>query len=138
MGTDRKLALVTGAAGLVGDRIAKRLLRDGLLVRTLDQRPVDVAGAESCQADVTDPVAVQRDFLVLPERFGHRSLLRIALPGCPVFDPDIALCLKMARYLIWTPEIARLITSRWISEVPSKIVQILASRCIRSTGNSRL
>jgi nucleoside-diphosphate-sugar epimerase len=60
MGTDRKLALVTGAAGLVGDRIAKRLLRDGLLVRTLDQRPVDVAGAESCQADVTDPVAVQR------------------------------------------------------------------------------
>jgi nucleoside-diphosphate-sugar epimerase len=60
MGTDRKLALVTGAAGLVGDRIAKRLLRDGLLVRTLDQRPVDVAGAECCQADVTDPVAVQR------------------------------------------------------------------------------
>ena len=39
---------------------------------------------------------------------------------------------------ICTPEIARLITSRWISEVPSKIVQILASRCIRSTGNSRL
>ncbi len=25
-------------------------------------------------------------------------------------------------YLIWTPEIARAITSRWISEVPSKIV----------------
>ena len=40
-------------------------------------------------------------------------------------------------YLICTPEIARLITSRWISDVPSKIVQILASRCIRSTGNSR-
>jgi len=27
-----------------------------------------------------------------------------------------------ARYLIWTPEIARLMTRRWISEVPSKIV----------------
>jgi len=25
-------------------------------------------------------------------------------------------------YLTWTPEIARLMTSRWISEVPSKIV----------------
>jgi hypothetical protein len=25
-------------------------------------------------------------------------------------------------YLTWTPEIARLITRRWISEVPSKIV----------------
>ena len=25
-------------------------------------------------------------------------------------------------YLMWTPEMARLITSRWISDVPSKIV----------------
>jgi hypothetical protein len=25
-------------------------------------------------------------------------------------------------YLIWTPETARLMTRRWISEVPSKIV----------------
>ena len=40
-------------------------------------------------------------------------------------------------YLIWTPEIAREITRRWISEVPSKIVQIFASRTMRSTGNSR-
>ncbi len=28
--------------------------------------------------------------------------------------------------------------SRWISEVPSKIVKILASRCQRSTGYSRV
>jgi hypothetical protein len=28
----------------------------------------------------------------------------------------------LERYLMWTPEIERLMTRRWISEVPSKIV----------------
>ena len=60
MTTGRTIALVTGAAGFVGDRVAKRLLHEGLSVRTLDQRPVDLAGATSYQADVTDAVAVQR------------------------------------------------------------------------------
>ena len=60
MRTDRKLALVTGAAGLVGDRISKRLLREGLSVRALDQRPVDVAEVQSYVGDVTDPGVVQR------------------------------------------------------------------------------
>jgi nucleoside-diphosphate-sugar epimerase len=60
MRTDRKLALVTGAAGLVGDRISKRLLREGLSVRALDQRPVDVAEVQSYVDDVTDPGVVQR------------------------------------------------------------------------------
>ena len=36
------------------------------------------------------------------------------------------------------PDIARAITSCWISLVPSKIVWILASRCQRSTGYSRV
>ena len=36
------------------------------------------------------------------------------------------------------PEIAREMTSCWISLVPSKIVWILASRCQRSTGYSRV
>ena len=36
------------------------------------------------------------------------------------------------------PEIARAITSCWISLVPSKIVWIFASRCQRSTGYSRV
>jgi hypothetical protein len=36
------------------------------------------------------------------------------------------------------PEIARLMTSCWISLVPSKIVWIFASRCQRSTGYSRV
>ena len=60
MGADRKLALVTGAAGLVGDRVSKRLLREGLSVRTLDQRPVDVAEVQPYLGDVTDPGVVQR------------------------------------------------------------------------------
>ncbi len=77
-----------------------------------------VARAGGLKADL---VAVQLDLLVLAERLA-------ALGPCGV------------RFGHWIcmPEIARLITSRWISEVPSKIVQILASRCIRSTGNSRL
>ena len=37
-------------------------------------------------------------------------------------------------YLSGRPVMARAITSRWISLVPSKMVKILASRCIRSTG----
>ena len=40
-------------------------------------------------------------------------------------------------YSIRRPDIAREITMRWISDVPSKIVKILASRCQRSTGYSR-
>ena len=71
-----------------------------------------------------DPVPVQLDLLVLAELLARLSA------RSPVFYRGLA-------YLICMPEIALLITSRWISEVPSKIVQILASRCIRSTGNSR-
>jgi nucleoside-diphosphate-sugar epimerase len=52
---DLKLALITGAAGFVGSRIARRFLRAGMLVRALDQRPTDVAGVESGVGDVTDP-----------------------------------------------------------------------------------
>ncbi len=41
-------------------------------------------------------------------------------------------------YSMRRPEMARAITSCWISLVPSKIVWILASRCQRSTGYSRV
>jgi nucleoside-diphosphate-sugar epimerase len=56
----RTRALVTGAAGLVGSRITARLGQEGAAVRVLDQRPVDVAGVESCVGDVTDPEAARR------------------------------------------------------------------------------
>ena len=71
-----------------------------------------------------DRVSVQLDLLVRPE-----LLARLA-PGRRSLDRGLA-------HLICMPEIALLMTNRWISEVPSKIVQILASRCMRSTGNSR-
>lgn len=60
MGADRRLALITGAAGLVGSRIAQRFLLEGMAGRALDQRPVDVAGVEPFVGDVTDRTAVQR------------------------------------------------------------------------------
>ena len=43
-----------------------------------------------------------------------------------------------ASYSTRRPEIARAITSCWISEVPSKMVWIFASRCMRSTSYSRV
>ena len=60
MAGDRKLALITGAAGFVGSRIARRFLREGMSVRALDQRPIDVAEVESCVGDVTDPGVAHR------------------------------------------------------------------------------
>src|SRR5262245_39972704 len=57
---DHTLALITGAAGLVGSRIAARFTRDGVSVRALDRRPVDLAGVESHVGSVTDPAAVER------------------------------------------------------------------------------
>src|SRR5262249_59372117 len=57
---DRKLALITGAAGFVGSRIAHRFLREGISVRALDQRSIDVAQVESCVGDVTDPDLAHR------------------------------------------------------------------------------
>ena len=41
-------------------------------------------------------------------------------------------------YSILKPDMARAMTSCWISDVPSKIVWIFASRCQRSTGKSRV
>jgi nucleoside-diphosphate-sugar epimerase len=55
-----RLALITGAAGFVGSRMVQRFLREGMSVRALDQRPVEVAGVESVVGSVTDPGAVQR------------------------------------------------------------------------------
>ena len=54
------VALVTGAAGLVGSRLAARLVADGLSVRALDQRPFDLAGVECIVGDVTDPRELER------------------------------------------------------------------------------
>jgi nucleoside-diphosphate-sugar epimerase len=60
MAEERKLALITGAAGFVGSRIAHRFVRENMSVRALDQRPIDVAGVESFVGDVTDPGVARR------------------------------------------------------------------------------
>src|SRR5262245_54817419 len=60
MAEDRKVALITGAAGFVGSRIAHRFLREGMAVRALDQRPIDVVEVESFVGDVTDPGVAHR------------------------------------------------------------------------------
>ena len=42
------------------------------------------------------------------------------------------------RYRTSSPVTARPMIIRWISDVPSKMVKIFASRCQRSTGKSRV
>ena len=67
----------------------------------------------------------------LAQILGMASLNR----SCVRYD-DVATLWSV--YSIRRPDIARAMTSCWISDVPSKIVWILASRCQRSTGYSRV
>jgi nucleoside-diphosphate-sugar epimerase len=57
-----KVALITGATGLVGSRLTPRLLQAGMRVRALDRVPphVAVAGVEVVAGDITDAAAVQQ------------------------------------------------------------------------------
>ena len=60
--------------------------------------------------------------------------------GCPT-STLASLDMGSTRYRTYSmrrPEIARAITSCWICSVPSKMSKILASRCQRSTGYSRV
>jgi 2-alkyl-3-oxoalkanoate reductase len=52
--------LVTGASGLLGSGVARRLVAAGDDVATLQRRPSAVPGAHDVLGTVTDPVAVQR------------------------------------------------------------------------------
>src|SRR5262245_39627454 len=60
MARDRKLALITGAAGFVGSRIGHRFLREGMSVRAREECQTELAGVESCVGDVTDPEVARR------------------------------------------------------------------------------
>jgi nucleoside-diphosphate-sugar epimerase len=60
-----KVALITGAAGFVGSRIAQRFLQESMRVRGLVQRTaeaasIEVVGLEPVVGDITDRVAVQQ------------------------------------------------------------------------------
>ena len=49
-----KVALITGATGFVGSRTARRLVQEGMHVRGLVRRPVDLPDLESYLGDITD------------------------------------------------------------------------------------
>jgi nucleoside-diphosphate-sugar epimerase len=56
-----EVALVTGASGLVGSTVIKRLLAEGMRVRGLMRRPADLgAGVTACLGDVRDSSTVAR------------------------------------------------------------------------------
>lgn len=50
--------LVTGASGMLGALVARRLVARGEQVRVFQRRPAPVVGAEQVLGDLTDPVAV--------------------------------------------------------------------------------
>jgi nucleoside-diphosphate-sugar epimerase len=52
--------LITGAAGLVGTRAVHRFVREGMTVRAVDRRSVDLPRAEFIMSDVCDPLAMER------------------------------------------------------------------------------
>ena len=76
-----KVALVAGAAGIIGNAVGRELLRQGWRVRSLGRRPVE--GFESVVADLTD-------------REARLGLLRDAADTTHIFyaalspDPDLA------------------------------------------------
>jgi nucleoside-diphosphate-sugar epimerase len=53
-----KVALITGATGFVGRRTARRLVQEGMHVRGLVRRPVELPDLERYLGDITDAAAV--------------------------------------------------------------------------------
>jgi nucleoside-diphosphate-sugar epimerase len=51
---------ITGGSGFLGAHLARRLLRDGHAVRSLDLEPLELPGAEGAIGDVRDPAAARR------------------------------------------------------------------------------
>jgi hypothetical protein len=66
--------------------------------------------------------------------FLHDGCCSQPVPGSRVHDRYN----RRSDYRTSSPVIVRPISIRWISDVPSKIVKIFASRCQRSTGYSRV
>ena len=102
------------------DNLDTRLV---LLRRSLDER------------EALDPDRANRAW---PIPHGHRRNAEPRRPRLTDRGVPTAPKVRIAHYSIRRPLIARAITSCWISLVPSKIVWILASRCQRSTGYSRV
>ncbi|NDE80889.1 MAG: hypothetical protein EB037_08225 [Actinobacteria bacterium] len=93
-----------------------------------------VPGGVSPGRLVTDALT---DEGVVGERVRSWAADWLTRAGCRRTDAGDSPPVDLA-YSTRRPEIARAITSCWISEVPSKMVWILASRCMRSTWYSRV
>jgi NADH dehydrogenase len=55
---ERLVTLVVGASGLLGGKVARRLIDSGRPVRILVRRPLAMAGAESVTGDLKDPASL--------------------------------------------------------------------------------
>jgi hypothetical protein len=62
----------------------------------------------------------------------------LAIIASPLRERVVQARDETSSYSIRKPEMARPMTSCWICSVPSKMSKILASRCMRSTGYSRV
>jgi len=58
MSERRRVAVVTGAAGLIGTHITERLVSGGWEVLAMDRNAVNIPGTTAYEVDVTDPAAV--------------------------------------------------------------------------------
>jgi uncharacterized protein YbjT (DUF2867 family) len=54
-----KTALITGASGFVGGHMARRLVQEGMRVRGLVRRPVELPGVEIRYGNITDATTVE-------------------------------------------------------------------------------
>jgi hypothetical protein len=80
------------------------------------------------------PCSYDRARAVITERFTRM----ISGGGRRSYGPETRTVSAVQSYRTSSPVMARPMMRRWISEVPSKMVNIFASRCQRSTGNSRV
>ncbi len=79
-----------------------------------------------------DPFAIASGYASWPIEATAADAGLMTAPG-----PDTS-ALNCWYYRTSSPVTARAMIMRWISDVPSKIVKIFASRCQRSTGKSRV
>ena len=90
--------------------------------------PIDpVVAPASPEASIQDQAQAKAPEAAQPQAQAPEAAVGAVCDACVVEN-----------YSTRMPLMARAITSCWISDVPSKIVWILASRCQRSTGYSRV
>lgn len=104
--TTSPVAVVTGAAGLIGAEICAELTRQGSLVVAIDRLAARVDAAETFRADVTDPAAVASVSAHVAAAYGrvdrlvHAAAMTARTPGAGVGGELASLDLRVWRQLI--------------------------------------